>query len=384
MLAARKVPGALKWIEDRRENLLVGRPVPPRARHRADGLRRRRHASSPPRSTTCRTSAPTRCRGRCRPAMVVGLLFPGPYRVPEATLHLHLGLLQHRRAAPPTGARGSSSRSPARCCSTSPPARWASTRSSCAGATCCAGDELPYANPNGMPYSDITPLETFEHALEMLDYEAFRREQARARAAGPLPRRRAPCTYVEPTTSGMGFLRHRGRDDPHRAVGQGERLRRRRVEREQPRDDRRPAHRRRARRRHRRRQHHPGRHRGHARSARGTGGSRSGSMIAGAVAETAVGAARADRWRSPRTSSRRPPTTSSSPAGRAHGPGHARRRAVRWPRSPTSPTSSPASLPPGVPAGPGGQRPLPGAGPDASGPTRPTCAPARSTSTPAR
>ena len=124
-------------------------------------------------------------------------------------------------------------------------------------------DELPYTNPNGMTYDSISPLETFEQALEMLDYDAFRAEQAEARTRRPLPRRRHRRTYVEPSTPGFGYYAHRGRDDPHRAVGHGQRVHRRRLDRQQPRDDRRPAHRRRARRRHRRRQHDPGRHRGH-------------------------------------------------------------------------------------------------------------------------
>ena len=66
------------------------------------------------------------------------MLFPGP--VPRAARRLRGqdGLHEHRRAHRRTAARGSSSRSPARCCSTSRPARWASTRPSCAGATCCA------------------------------------------------------------------------------------------------------------------------------------------------------------------------------------------------------------------------------------------------------
>ena len=59
-------------------------------------------------------------------------------------------------------------------------------------------DELPYANPNGMPYSDITPSETFEQALAMLDLDAFRREQAEARAAGRYLGV-GTSTYVEPT-----------------------------------------------------------------------------------------------------------------------------------------------------------------------------------------
>ena len=32
-------------------------------------------------------------------------------------------------------------------------------------------DELPYTNAHGMPYDDMSPAETFEQALEMLDYD---------------------------------------------------------------------------------------------------------------------------------------------------------------------------------------------------------------------
>ena len=70
-------------------------------------------------------------------------------------------------------------------------------------------DELPYLNPNGMPYTDVTPLETFEHALEILDYEGFRREQERARAAGRYLGV-GTCSYVEPTTTGMGMYATEG------------------------------------------------------------------------------------------------------------------------------------------------------------------------------
>jgi aerobic carbon-monoxide dehydrogenase large subunit len=65
-------------------------------------------------------------------------------------------------------------------------------------------DELPCVNPNGMPYRDITPSETFEQALAILDLDAFRREQAGARAAGRYLGV-GTSTYVEPTTTGMAF-----------------------------------------------------------------------------------------------------------------------------------------------------------------------------------
>ena len=84
MLAARKVPAALKWIEDRRENLMAGG-------HARTSTARRGWPStttarcSPPTSTTCRTSARTRRRHPMTAAFAVGLLFPGPYRIPQAS-----------------------------------------------------------------------------------------------------------------------------------------------------------------------------------------------------------------------------------------------------------------------------------------------------------
>jgi carbon-monoxide dehydrogenase large subunit len=65
-------------------------------------------------------------------------------------------------------------------------------------------DELPCTNPNGMPYSDITPSETFGQALAILDLDAFRRAQAEARTAGRYLGV-GTSTYVEPTTTGMAF-----------------------------------------------------------------------------------------------------------------------------------------------------------------------------------
>src|SRR5690242_19092079 len=65
-------------------------------------------------------------------------------------------------------------------------------------------DELPYANPNGMTYDSISSLETFEQALEMLDYDAFRAEQAAARAEGRYLGV-GVSNYVEPSTPGLGY-----------------------------------------------------------------------------------------------------------------------------------------------------------------------------------
>ncbi len=66
-------------------------------------------------------------------------------------------------------------------------------------------EELPYTNPNGMTFENVTPLETFEAALRRIDYEAFRREQTEARAAGRYLGL-GTSTYIEPTTSAMGNM----------------------------------------------------------------------------------------------------------------------------------------------------------------------------------
>ena len=63
--------------------------------------------------------------------------------------------------------------------------------------------DLPYTTSTGATFDRITPSETLEQAVAMLDYDAFRREQAAAREQGR-------ClgvgiaVYVEPTAGGFG------------------------------------------------------------------------------------------------------------------------------------------------------------------------------------
>jgi carbon-monoxide dehydrogenase large subunit len=70
-------------------------------------------------------------------------------------------------------------------------------------------DELPYQNGNGLPYADISPARTLEQALELLGYEEFRREQAAARAEGRYLGV-GTCSYVEPTTPGQNHYASEG------------------------------------------------------------------------------------------------------------------------------------------------------------------------------
>ncbi len=201
------------------------RAVPPRARRRAHGVRRRRR--DPGRRHRLRGRlrrlpdplagrSPARRSACCSPARTAS---PPPASAPRRCTRTP-------SAAPPTAARGSSSRSPARCCSTSPPAQMGMDPVELRRRNLLHRDELPYANPNGMTYDSISPLETFEQALAMLDYDAFRAEQAEARTrgrylgVGMLELRRA-------VDAGVRRVRDRGGDDPHRALGRGQRVRRR-------------------------------------------------------------------------------------------------------------------------------------------------------------
>jgi carbon-monoxide dehydrogenase large subunit len=70
-------------------------------------------------------------------------------------------------------------------------------------------DEMPFRNPNGMTYAHVTPLETFEHAMAILDIDRFRKEQAEGRARGRYLGV-GTCSYVEPTTSALGYYATEG------------------------------------------------------------------------------------------------------------------------------------------------------------------------------
>src|SRR4051812_18974657 len=201
-LAAMRMTVALKWIEDRRENLL------------AAGMSRHEHGDArmafddDGRIVAAYIDHVQDVGAYPTPwpvgtAVAVGMLFPGPYRVPQAGFRstsifsntsgraayrgpwqfesvareVLLDISARRMRIDPVDLR----------------------RRNLLQQT-----DLPCVNPNGMPYSDITPMETFEQALAILDYGAFRSAQAEARAAGRYLGV-GTCTYVEPTTTGMAF-----------------------------------------------------------------------------------------------------------------------------------------------------------------------------------
>ena len=134
MLAAPKVGAPVKWVEDRRENLL------------AAGQSRHEHADVRMAFDAGGSDPGGRDRLRvgqwCVPDAVAGehrrggwCVVPRPVPRPRRELQLRRRCTRTPSAARPTAVRGSSSRLPARCCSTSPPGRWAWTPPNSVGGT---------------------------------------------------------------------------------------------------------------------------------------------------------------------------------------------------------------------------------------------------------
>jgi carbon-monoxide dehydrogenase large subunit len=201
MLAAPKVGAPLKWVEDRRENLL------------AAGKSRQEHGdvrmafAADGTITGAYIDFVQDCGAYPTPwpvstAAAVGAFFPGPYRVPKAgftakTIYTNtVGRCAYRGPWQyETLAREVLLDIAARRMEIDP----AELRRR----NLLSHSDLPYRNPNGMTYDNVSPLETLEQALEILDYDAFRAEQAAARADGRYLGV-GISSYVEASTPGYG------------------------------------------------------------------------------------------------------------------------------------------------------------------------------------
>lgn len=201
MLAAQKIPAPIKWIEDRSENLMTA------------GQSRHEHAAARmafDEDGTVLAAALDHVQDvgayptpwPVGTAAAVGMLFPGPYRVPCATFRSRAVL---SNTVGRTAYRGPwQFESVARELLLDIAARQLGVDPvELRRRNLVRSEDLPYKNPTGFVYDHVTPLETFEHGIEMLDYEAFRREQAEARTAGRYLGV-GTCTFIEPTTPGYG------------------------------------------------------------------------------------------------------------------------------------------------------------------------------------
>jgi carbon-monoxide dehydrogenase large subunit len=201
MLAARKVGAPLKWVEDRRENLL------------AAGKSRQEHGdvrmafSAEGAIHAAYIDFVQDCGAYPTPwpvttAAATGMLFPGPYRVPNAgftvkTVYTNtVGRAAYRGPWQfETLAREVLLDIAARSMGIDPV--------ELRRRNLLRPGDLPYRNANGMTYDSISALETLEQALEILDYDAFRTEQAAGRRVGRYLGV-GTSSYVEPSTPGYG------------------------------------------------------------------------------------------------------------------------------------------------------------------------------------
>jgi carbon-monoxide dehydrogenase large subunit len=201
MLAAPIVGIPVKWVEDRRENLLAAGKS--RLEHAdvkmafdADGAIQAAYIDFVQDCGAYPTPWPL------FPAAAVGTFFPGPYRVPRGGFAVKTLYTHTVQRAPYRGpwqfeslAREVLLDIAAR--------RMGMDPAELRRRNLLRRDELPFKNPNGMAYDNISPLETFEQALGMLDYRAFRAEQAEARKAGRYLGV-GMSNFVEASTPGYG------------------------------------------------------------------------------------------------------------------------------------------------------------------------------------
>ena len=206
VLASRLLGRPVKWIEDRRENLIVGRPLPQRVRHTCGWPSTTTASSRPSPSTTSATSAPTRSARRSSTRCCC----PGRTRSPRLGFSIDDGVDQHHgqgrlpRAVDVRDDRARDGHRPRR------RARSASTPSSCAVATCCAFDDLPFTVaerqrvPGDHPARDAR-AGARDARLRGVPQGAGRGAAPRAGYLGV-----GICVYVEPTSMGAPHACHRG------------------------------------------------------------------------------------------------------------------------------------------------------------------------------
>jgi carbon-monoxide dehydrogenase large subunit len=207
LLAARKVPGPLKWIEDRRENLMSAG----QSRHVDGTVRMAFDSDGRILAADIDFAQDVGAYPTPYPVLTtaaIGMFFPGPYRVPKASfsyktvfsntagLHAYRGPWQYetltREILLDCAAR-----------------KMGMDPVELRRINILRGDEMPYFNANGMPYDHVAPADTFEQAVKILDHEGFRKEQADALEQGRYLGL-GFSAYIEPTASAQGFMATEG------------------------------------------------------------------------------------------------------------------------------------------------------------------------------
>jgi carbon-monoxide dehydrogenase large subunit len=193
VLASRMLARPVKWIEDRRENLIAA----PHSRNELGHVRVAMDDDGILEAIAVDHVADVGAYPPC-PAVMNPALLPGPYRIPGfgfSTQMVWTNTMGKGAYRGPwmfeTTAREMAIDVAARELGYDP----VEVRRK----NLLTFDELPFTSPSGQQFTEITPLETLEQALEMLDYDAFRAEQVRAREEGRLLGV-GVSAYVEPTS----------------------------------------------------------------------------------------------------------------------------------------------------------------------------------------
>ena len=207
MLAARKVSAALKWIEDRRENLMSAG----QARHVDGDVRMAFDSDGNILAADIDFVQDIGAYPTPYPVLTtaaIGMFFPGPYRVPKASFNYKTvfsntaGLAAYRGPWQyETLTREILLDIAARKMDMDPV--------ELRRRNILRGDEMPYFNPNGMPYEHVAPADTFEQAVKILDHEGFRKEQRDALGEGRYIGL-GFSAYIEPTGAATGHLATEG------------------------------------------------------------------------------------------------------------------------------------------------------------------------------
>ena len=200
-LAARRLGRALKWIEDRRENLIASNHARADVAHctfalDADGRLLGTYIDH----IEDAGSFPVGATGGAGP--LVGLLFTGPYRCAQAAFRTRgvwtntCGRGAYRGPWMfETVAREQMVDAAAREIGIDP-LEWRRRN-------VVSMAELPYTLPTGIPLDMVSPAETLEQAAEIIGYDAFRAEQRRAFADEGRLLGIGLGLYVEPSTGMM-------------------------------------------------------------------------------------------------------------------------------------------------------------------------------------
>ena len=193
----------VKWIEDRRENLIAAS----HSRNEYGKVRLAIDDDQIIQAITVEHVADVGAYPPC-PAIMDPLLLPGPYKIPGlgfSTTMVWTNTMGKGAYRGPwmfeTTAREMAIDHAARTLGIDP--------IELRRRNLLAADDLPFTSPSGNVFKDITPLETLEQAIEILGYDEFRTEQAAARADGRLLGLGC-CVYVEPSSMGAPTLATEG------------------------------------------------------------------------------------------------------------------------------------------------------------------------------